>query len=258
MRFVHSRRKVERAAEHIRDLNELLNTFIKSDFYAVTVKEYKGRNVICLDIDKTGLDKIRAAIIVGDALHNLRSALDILYYQAFNGTTAKADKWTRFPIFEERDKLISGINGGLKEKGLADDSSALKIRDCVVDVVKAYQAGNFPLWALHEMNILDKHQLLIELFDVMRFTDISLKDEREEIFLADRQPYYTEETYQFKIERSGRLTVHDKGRAAVAIAFNVGFPYQGESIIQALDKITKSVSGTIDAFDALGLRGFFD
>lgn len=257
MEFPASRRKVERAAEHIRDLNELLNAFVKSDFYSVTIKG-DNSNRVFIDIDKSGFDQTRAALIIGDALHNLRSALDILYYQAFNGMTGAADQWTRFPIRDTRHELISSINGGLKEKGLADDSGALKIRDTVVDVVKAYEAGNYPIWALHALNILDKHQLLIKLFQVMRFTDIRLQDEGKEVFFADRQPYYTEGSYHFKIERTGRLTVHDKGHAALAVALEVGIPYQNEPVIQVLDAITKSVASTIDAFDDLGLRGFFD
>jgi hypothetical protein len=30
------------------------------------------------------------------------------------------------------------------------------------------------LWALHDMNIRDKHQLLIPVFDLMQFSDIRL------------------------------------------------------------------------------------
>lgn len=54
------------------------------------------------------------------------------------------------------------------------------------------------------------------------------------------------------------LAVKDKGHAAIAIVFNIGVPFEGDSVIQSLDKIAKSVTGTIDAFDALGLRGLFD
>ena len=42
--------------EHIRDLNQLLKAFAESDFYSVSVKEYRGSNCIALEIDK--LDSI--------------------------------------------------------------------------------------------------------------------------------------------------------------------------------------------------------
>src|ERR1019366_1892034 len=97
MKFSASRRKVERAMKHIHDLNELLVTFSQSDFYTVSVEEYKGSNHVRIDIDKSGFSIIDAALSVGDALHNLRSALDMLYYQAMHEATGLTDQWTRFP-----------------------------------------------------------------------------------------------------------------------------------------------------------------
>jgi hypothetical protein len=39
-----------------------------------------------------------------------------------------ADKWTRFPIRDEREDLISSINGGLEKNTLADHLGAIKLR----------------------------------------------------------------------------------------------------------------------------------
>jgi hypothetical protein len=243
--------------KHIRDLNQLLDTFAKSDFYVVTVEEYKGKNHVRIDIDKSGFSTIEAALIIGDALHNLKSALDLLYFKAMRETTGTVDHRTRFPIRDEREELVAAVDGGLKKKALTDDPSALKIRTVIVDVIKPYQAGNPTLWALHDMNITDKHQLLIPVFDVMRFTDIRLEDDKE-AFFADGQPYFMDDSSRFKIERVGRLTVKDKGHAAIAIVFNVGVPFQNQPIIPALHRIAEEVTRTIEAFDALNLRGFFD
>lgn len=181
----------------------------------------------------------------------------MLYYEAMRDTTGVVDHRTRFPIRDEREELVAAIEGGLKKKELADDPNALKIRDVIVDVVKPYKAGDYTLWALHDLNIRDKHQLLVPIFDLMRFSDIRLEDDKE-VFFADRQPYFMDDSSRFKIERRGRLTVKDKGHAAIAIVFNEGVPFQHDSVIQSLDKIAKCVTGTIDAFDALGLRRLFD
>lgn len=96
LKFSASRRKVERAMKHVHDLNQLLDTFAKSDFYSVSVEERKGSNY-----DKPGFSATDAALIIGDALHNFKSALDMLYYQAMYETTGVTDHRTRFPIREE-------------------------------------------------------------------------------------------------------------------------------------------------------------
>jgi hypothetical protein len=236
--------------KHIHDLNERLITFSQSDFYAVSVEEYKGRNHVLIKFTAQ-FSATTAALIIGDALHNLRSALDILYYQAMNETTGLTDQWTRFPIRNERQELVAAINGGFEKKKITDDPSALKIRDVIVDVVKAYQAGNYPLWALHDMNIRDKHQLLIPLFKIMRFTDIRLEDDKKEVFFADGQPYFTDDSYRFKLGREGAIAVKDKGHAATAILFNVGIPLQDKPVIPALNEIAECVTRTIDAFEAV-------
>jgi hypothetical protein len=251
MNFPSSRRKVERAMKHVHDLNELLVAFSQSDFYTVSVEDHEGSNNVRIDIDNSGFSAIDAALIIGDALHNLKSALDILYYQIMHESTGVTDHRTRFPIRNERKELVDSINGGLKQKSLADDPSALAIRDVIVDVIQAYQAGNYPLWALHELNILDKHQLIIPVFNLMRITDIRLEDDKKQVFLADGQPFYMDHSYRSKLNREGAITVKDKGRASTGIAFEAGIPFQGELIIPQLNKIAESVTRTIDTFEAV-------
>ncbi len=242
--------------KHIHDLNELLNAFAASDFYTVSVKEYKGSNHLFIDIDKSGFPMTEAALIIGDVLHNLRSAVDILYYRAFYCTAGGVDHRTRFPIRKSREELVASIDGGLKEKGIADNPSAMKIRALIVDVIKSYKGGNYALWALHDMNITDKHQLLIPLFDVMRFSDISLQNDKE-VFVADKD-YITESSFHWKLDRKGNLAVKDKGHAALAIVFNVGTPFENQPVITTLYKISECVTRTIDAFENVGLRSHFD
>ena len=240
--------------KHIRELNQLLTDFSTSNFYSVAVQEQKGRNTVCIAIFRH-FSTTTSALIIGDALHNMRSALDLLYFRIFGEVTGKANKFTRFPIRDDRKELVSAINGGLKEKKLSNHRGALALRDFIVDDVQAYAAGNGPLWTLHEMNITDKHQLLLPVFKIMQFTGISLEDEDGNIFPADGQPYLTDDSYWFKV-RDGKLKVHEKGRAATAIVFGVGVPLQDQPVVPALTKLAENVMGTIDAFEALDLSGF--
>ena len=40
--------------------------------------------------------------------------------------------------------------------------------DVATFIVKAYKGGNDDLWALHELNILDKHRLLLPVYEPSR------------------------------------------------------------------------------------------
>lgn len=56
-------------------------------------------------------------LIIGDALHNLKNALDILYLQAIEATFGRAESHTRFPFRSDRKELEDAINGGPEEAG---------------------------------------------------------------------------------------------------------------------------------------------
>ncbi|MEX1208308.1 MAG: hypothetical protein WEE36_06825 [Acidimicrobiia bacterium] len=91
--------------------------------------------------------------IVGDALHNLRTALDLLAEQLIlNGGEAPTDTsgfplgWSK-KVFENTvANKLPGVSG-----------RALRI----VKAMKPYNGGNPCLWLLHRLNIADKHHLLV-------------------------------------------------------------------------------------------------
>jgi hypothetical protein len=79
--FTALRLKVERAYKHIGDLNELVDGFVKADFYSISViTEADGLiNNLWFEIDESGFPFNGSALVLGDALHNLKSSLDILF-----------------------------------------------------------------------------------------------------------------------------------------------------------------------------------
>jgi hypothetical protein len=103
------------------------------------------------------------------------------------------------------------------------------------------------------MNITDKHQLFIPIFDLMQFSDIRLEDEKKEVFFAPGQPYFTNSSYRFNLHRKGVVTVKDKGHAATIIVFDEGVALKNEAILPALSEIAECVTRTIDVFEAVEL-----
>lgn len=107
-RFRGSRLKIERADKHVTDINSILEAYIGSDFYDLTVDKHSetGENFLRCNI-KSKLEEEKIALIIGDALHNLRSALDLLYYETVGLCNGVPTKWTRFPFCDTRDDLVS-------------------------------------------------------------------------------------------------------------------------------------------------------
>jgi len=107
--FESSKAKINWAKEHIRKLDPVMNAFLDSDFYRLWVEENEGNSVIKFQMIKKLPEVV--PLIVGDALHNLRTALDYMANDIIQATGKTPDRYAHFPIREKRHDVISAING---------------------------------------------------------------------------------------------------------------------------------------------------
>jgi hypothetical protein len=246
MKFDASRKKIERAYEHIKELNSAVSAFGNSDFYTLRL-EHNPRtriNYLHITIDPTDF-LISAALISGDILHNLRSALDILYYEIV--TPELASKYTRFPVRNSLEELKVPLKAAFEKGQISDDVMGL-----IRDKVKPYQTGNPAIWALDDLNIIDKHQLLIPSLQFMVFDGIRLEDEQGSIISVN--PIFADETCKVRLTQADNRIVKlkDKGHAAATVLFEAGLAVvQGQPIIPALSRIAEEVERTVKAFGSL-------
>ena len=112
--------------------------WLSSNFYVLSWSHKKRRKwwVRCVVVKPFPAQQL--ALLVGDALHNLRSSLDILYFQI----SACPSKYTRFPIRH------AGRTGKLPSCGSRKEDILGDVFKHMLETVQPYKAGNFPLWAL--------------------------------------------------------------------------------------------------------------
>jgi len=244
-----SRRKVERAEKHIGDLNALLVRMRDIPHHAVSVqRDPEHRNWITVHFDPSALRIEEAALIIGDALHNLRSALDILWHDVIRKCDGIPSNYTRFLIRDTRDELITRLNYALEKKQISDF-----VHEFVLNTIKPYETGNYAIWALDDLNVRDKHQLIIPVLKWTFINGIRLQDDEgviydEPVLVADRSwkgmlpldPFYRK-----------NLTVKDQGETFPTVLFDQGFPFQGKPILPEIKNIAIVVTGTVKAFELL-------
>jgi hypothetical protein len=145
------RGKLDRAEKHIQELTAALLSFKNGEPYKLATKE--DPKTRCLVYYITKADDIPAAIpfIAGDALQNIRTALDHLAWQLV--PVNERGPQTAFPIFDDASKYQTGKTQRIK--GIPNAAMDL------VDAAKPYKGGNERLWRLHRLNNIDKHRLLI-------------------------------------------------------------------------------------------------
>jgi hypothetical protein len=148
--------KIERAKEHITTLQGTIQKYLDSNPYQVSTKRDADRKLVYY-LSKVEPTPASFSLIAGDAIQNLRTALDHLTWQLFligTGGT-RNDRGIYFPIVEDATAYSSKLVG-LRRKGLRQDAIA------IFNGIQPYKGGkDHALWVLNELNIRDKHRLLV-------------------------------------------------------------------------------------------------
>src|ERR1043166_1602152 len=155
--FTGSKLKIKRADKHIKELNLMVRSFRKKGGHRTEMKlnRQTGEQIIRYASfeSKEAFDEI--APVIGDIVHNLRAALDLVAYDLVRWSGKTPDPFTKFPFRESRKEVIDAINGG------AIPGLPLNLQTLFIDVIQPYKTGNDPLCALHDLDITDKHHTLI-------------------------------------------------------------------------------------------------
>ena len=246
--------KVKRAQSHIADLEALFHSFNRDNPHRIEVHE---------NVDTPGL-KIRgvfdkplppiAATILGDAIHNLRTALDHLACRLVEYSGGKITRRTAFPIY----KTEAGLNDGLASKL---GGTPNEIHD-LVKSIKPYKtdgagrAGNLLIWGLSELDIMDKHLLLIPTISVVSLRNIRVTNH-------DGSTIFT--VGELNVSGDGNVDVVSVGGSGLKFeadshaTFGVFFAntkiFDGHQVIETLTRTSDAVSDVIDLFEAHYRRG---
>ena len=174
-----ARLKVERARQHLETLRHETRVFTEGEPYRfVTERDPDtGDHVVRLRVSQPDIP-LRLGLIAGDAVHNLRSALDHLAVQLADiGTGAKRS--TQFPVFDDeheyrlhQDRTLAGIVKGHRAR--IDALQPYHVRERVDRGV--YLTGrtdplltNLCLMIVARLDNADKHRLLLRAVGMSRF-----------------------------------------------------------------------------------------
>jgi hypothetical protein len=241
--FDGSRLKIKRANKHIDDLGSSITAYIDSKFYGLGFEKnpQTGKRSIKFEIiDPMPCD---VPLFIGDAIHNLRCALDLAAWDIVTMAGGTPSKYLHFPFANSRQDLVGTINGGeIKIAGKG-------IIDLIVDVIKPYKGGNDALYGLHDLDILDKHRILIPVISIAAasFTIGSggkfMSGLSTRMQASERgETYFAEFGDSFQIE-------DPETYPSFHIIFGNGQPFESEPIFPTLHQLSQLISGILDALE---------
>ncbi|HIF9115501.1 TPA: hypothetical protein ACX6O9_000063 [Photobacterium damselae] len=160
--------KIKRAEKHYSELANLLATR-KAYRYFVETNFKTGMRATFSKKDQGVVDE--AAVIIGDVVHNLRAAIDHIYWDC-TSEFAKSDGERRniqFPITSNKEAFDKSIRPGLP----------VRVSELFADALgelKPYREnGNNLLCAIHDLDVMDKHKLLIPTGNFTKITSAVLQ-----------------------------------------------------------------------------------
>lgn len=144
--------KMERARKHICDFDSEKAVFLSSNLYlCIPQFDPESRRTRFVLGPLPSLPR-NFALVAGDAIHNLRVALDYVANEMVR-SSGGSDKNVYFPIFDDEQKYKT--ESASRTKGIAADFKSS------IDRLRPYRGGNDDLYGLHRLDITDKHRLLI-------------------------------------------------------------------------------------------------
>jgi hypothetical protein len=239
--------KLKRAKEHLNTLKQAIETFHKSaPFEAFTEENKDGDLIFRVRIHKA-VPEEEWSLLVGDLIHNLRSALDLRVSELVlaNGNPVTRDH--AFPLAnsaQDYQRVSKGRLVGLTTSQIQ-----------VIDSLNPYGGGNTLLYELHALDILDKHRQLIIAGSAQQSVVIDptelLRKMQADFEIPPMPIAIRPAERDFPLKDGSELFSIKKAARADGVGEKVGFPFEiaysdgnnpyGEPLIPKMEALTTEV-----------------
>lgn len=211
-----ARNKVAWANHHILEIESRIDGLKKNLVVTAHVDANAGCEFIqCAFAEPTEFTFVdELALRLGDAIHNLKCALDHAWFQTVTRLIPTGD-WRRakFPVYPTPD----GLKNALVK--LEIDIPTPNFFKFLIGEIQPYDGGNFSIRPVHLLNRRDKHSLLIPVVHYSSIGDIYVKDQRGE--LQKGQTWATDQPLPHRVTFPPGFHIEKPGSAT----FNVMFKY---------------------------------
>jgi hypothetical protein len=148
-------RKIERAIHHINDLGKAIDAFLAEKPFKLMAHSKRRAGWVEFRPKTNKPIPPQLSLIIGDAIHNLASALDVTLYGMAKDRAPTPEK-IMFPFTKGStpEALEGAINNGQVKFAGTNVAQAVRL-------LKPYQGGHPILSGIHALDVRDKHHLLI-------------------------------------------------------------------------------------------------
>jgi len=238
--FEASRLKIRRAGHHVRELKAALETYCKSSFCRIGVDAATKDGAPAVRMERTRELPGEIPLMLGDAIHNLRSSLDLMACALVRSGGRQPTRFTRFPIELSREKFVATLDGGAIKAARPD------LADFLVDTIRPYKGGDDALSNLNDLDLDERHKLIVPDIAVVALHNVAVKSEARgasKIGKLEIGPHGV-----FRVDEAlGRVEITSYQDASFQALFDATSAYAGQPIVPTLHLLAQQVAGVVDS-----------
>lgn len=244
--FAPSRLKIKRANLHLAELADAAEKLPGRRIYNCAVRNPEPRKLEIAYVTASGMP-IEFAGTLGDAVHNIRSAFDyIAVVLASRPLGTGNPKNIYLPTGIDREEFIKTRDGYRNTKGKKIDGKMKGARPealRLVEELEPYGGGKHSIRELHDLDVMDKHKLLIPAVSLLSVRRMDITVDGKDIALGRANFQSNEDgtnitaVIEFPSE-VGNVKIKQEFDPAFEIVFGKGQPLDGKPIVPTLLQLT--------------------
>jgi hypothetical protein len=235
--------KIIRADRHLEELEAVLEEFVRRMPYYRSARLSDHPGHVTGDLFISEPPPIEIGMIVGDAVHNLRTSLDVLANDLIHIAGHKY-KDAAFP-FSNTEKDLDLI---IKKRGF------IRAGTKSVELLKSlrpFNGGNTLLRGLHDLDIINKHRMIAPAVSGISMSILNIQLNHEDFNnIKPNGGHYIWPFHREPPDSPMRL-LGDRIPLIFKLQFPILGPFQGQEIIPTLHAVRDHVLSIVEAFAAL-------
>jgi hypothetical protein len=163
-----ARLKLDRAKHHIGDLKAAFDAFVQTHSHTLAVGSDPNTGEITVELRFNEQIPTNISLILADAVHNLRTALDHAMWELMGLDGGTQDKHTTLPTGDTRQNYESRCNGIKTPRG---DTKKFLVG------LATYKGGaGGEIYAMHQLDNREKHTIITPLASLVRISRMKFVD----------------------------------------------------------------------------------
>ena len=237
--FEASRHRIHRASQHIRDLKAALEAYCKTDFCRIGVEADTKDAVSVLGLEIKRPLPGDVPLMLADAVHNLRAALDALACDIVKSGGKPSTRYTRFVFESSREKLVVALAAGTLKAARPD------LLDLIVNNVKPYKGGDDTLCGLNDLDIDERNRPIVPVFAVTSLHTVSMRDQDKNIVKIGKLDIGTRGDFTVPTT-TGPVQLANYASASFVALFDKGTAFDGQPVVPTLHRLSELVTSIVD------------